>query len=67
MLIASPKELQVSNVDYVVVFEGTKKYHVAIADVVNPFTLHVVIPGLSHYSWPFQNFRPKLHIRNPEI
>jgi hypothetical protein len=45
MLIASPKELQVSSVDYVVVFEGAKKYHVSIADVVNPYTLHVVIPG----------------------
>lgn len=46
MLITSPKELQVSNADYAVVFEGTKKYHVAIADVVNPYALHVTIPGL---------------------
>lgn len=45
MLIASPKELQLANIDYVVVFEGTKKYHITVADFVNPYTLHVIIPG----------------------
>ena len=46
MFITSPKELQLVNVDYTVVFEGTRKHHVVIAEAINPFTLHVIIPGL---------------------
>ncbi|XP_046861348.1 A-kinase anchor protein 13-like isoform X2 [Xenia sp. Carnegie-2017] len=71
MIITSPTELHNLNVNYAVVFEGSKKYHIAIADIVNPYTLHVIIPehdtaeevAVKVYSYQEEKQHPILNLK----